>query len=632
MSKKVSGTIIYLLPLMRYVLQPCLCQDLRLTLPQNGRPSQSLNPSMFFFGPESEKPIQEIRDLAQRPPSSHRVPSPAPVLPQKREPGPNGVSEGTPQPAPKRSRKTTTSAADRNGATGRKQAPTSAGLVTNIELNAPNGHAGSVNDARSPSATEPGPEDIGSAINGVQTDDRMEVDTDAEQTTEGRAETPILHTLANGESRAIQVEPARIAHLESKTTVLSVNDNAALAQVVWHPTDATLLAAHGQALCGAWKTTGLNQGIRPTVQELVKFSGEDEMVTAIAWEPSGRTLAIATATSAGGEVHLYDSQELCLIETLSASQRLIYRLQWQRTGSRLVGLAPLEDMSQGSSILLWDVSPSALHPGPHDITVPETLEDVDCAVIEGQGVVCASGGSAVYHCRAYTELEVENEWTSRSSDMVEKWSFVKCSWKSLNDSLVVAASSETGRIWLPARNIFHDAHQGPISSLQIRPAQVAGVKSLSTTDFATCSVDGTIKAWRFDESSKSLTTLCKLTLGATQPLKALSYSPDGFCLAGASYGDVRIWNAEHGYSQMAMWQGREQQWNGNALKEDDLVSNGGISSVNGDVSSLTEHSLSWDADSMKLAFSLGSQVCPYEINLTALTKFSLPSSISSAER
>lgn len=566
---------------------------------------------MFFFGPESEKPVQEVRELAQRPPSSHRAPSPAPVFPPKHEPGQNGISEGPQQPAPKRSRKTTTTAADRNGSAGRKTAPTSAGLVTNIELNAPNGHASSINDARSPSATEAGPEEIGSTLNGIQTDDRMDVDTDAEHMTEGRPETPLPHTLMNGESRAIQVEPAKVASLEPNTTILGVNENTSLAQVLWHPTDSSLLAAHSQSLCGAWRMAGSSQGIRPELQELVRYSGDDEIVTAVAWEPNGRTLAVALATSAGGEVHLYDSQDLCLVETLSASQRLIYRLQWQKAGSRLVGLAPLEDEKEGSSILLWDVSPAAHHPGPYDVTVPETLEDVDCATFEGQGVVCASGGSAVYHCRAYSELEVEQKWFSRSTtEGTEKWSFVKCSWQTLNDSLVVAASSESGRIWLPARDLVHHAHQGPITSLQIRPTQAGGVRALSTTDFATCSVDGTIKAWRYDDSSNSVMTLCKLSLGPTQPFKALSYSPDGFCIAGASYGDVRIWNAEHSYSPMATWQGPPQQWHGNTLKEEeDLASNGGMSSVNGDALSPAEHSLTWDADSMKLAFSLGAQVC-----------------------
>ena len=571
---------------------------------QNGRHSQTLNPSMFFFGPESEKPAQELRDLAQRPSSSHRAPSP-PIIPQKREPGPNGINEGTPQPTAKRSRKTTTTATDRNG-TGRKQAPSSAGLVTNIELNGPNGHA--PNDARSPSATEPGPDDFGTAINGVQTDDRMDVDTDAEQNPDGRAETPVVHTLTNGESKAIQVEPAKIAHLEPSTSILTSNDGINLTQAIWHPHNTSLLAAHGDAVCGAWRTTNLNHGSRPPMQELVKFGNQEESVTAIAWEPNRGTLAVALATHAGGVVQLYDGQDLFLLESLSASQRLCMKLQWQKTGSKLVGLAPVEDARQGSAILLWDTSDSAQYPGPHEVPVPEALEDIDCVMFQGQGVVCASGGGAVYHCRAYAELEVEQKWTSIPQNVPERWALVKCSWQS-QSSIVVAASSETGRLWLPAKELLHDAHHGPITGLQLRPEPSYGPNALSTTDFATCSVDGTIKAWKYDERSNSLITLCKLSLGPSQPMKALSYSTDGFCLAGASYNDVRIWNAEHGYSQMASWQGQEQQWHGNALKEEDLVSNGGISSINGDTSLAAEHSLSWAADSMNLAFSLGSQVC-----------------------
>lgn len=580
-----------------------LLPSLSLNGSQNGRPSRALNPSMFFFGPESEKPAQEIRDLAQRPSSSHRAASPPPVIPQKREPGPNGPNEGTPQPTAKRNRKTTSANADRNGATGRKQAPTSAGLVTNIELNAPNGHLAPIHDARSPSATEPGPDELGTVINGVQTEDRMDVDTDAEHGPDGRAETPMVHTLTNGESKAIQVEPAKIADLNFNTSILTSNDNTNLVQAAWHPNNSGLVAAYGDSLCGAWRTVGP----RPLMQELIRFGGQEESVTAIAWEPGRGTLAVALATNAGCVVNLYQGRELSLSESLSASQGLCTRLQWQKSGSKLIGLAPEEDVRQGSTILLWDASESAQFPGPQEIPVPEALEDIDCAMFEGQGVVCAAGGSAVYHCRAYTELEVEQKWTSVSQDTPEKWSLVRCSWQS-HSSLVVAASSETGRLWLPAKELIHDAHHGPITGLQIRPAPSSGVGALSASEFATCSVDGTIKAWTYDERSNSLLTLCKLTLGPSQPLKALSYSVDGFCLAGASYNDVRIWNAEHGYGQMATWQGQEQQWHGNMLKEEDLVSNGGMSSINGESSLAAEHSLSWAADSMSLSFSLGSQV------------------------
>lgn len=572
---------------------------------------------MFFFGPESEKPAQEIREIAQRPPSSHHVPSPPPVPPSKQESNTNGGREGTPQSAPKKSRKPAGTPVDRNGASGRKAAPTSAGLVTNIELNAPNGHPPAT-DTRSPSVTEPALEDIAAAINGVRAEDRMDIDTDTEQQPEVLPEPPIVHTLMNGESRAIQVEPAKVADLTPSTTIVGL-ERTNISQVAWHPTDSTMLTARADMLCGVWRMPGLSQGINPFFQDLINYTGSDEtFVTAIAWEPQGRMLAVAISSAAGGELHLYDGTELGLLETLSASQRMIMRLQWQKDGMRLVGLAPMDEENAESSILLWDLSSSSQISGPHCVTVPETLEDVDCAMFERQGVVCASGGKAVYHLRAFSELAVEQKWASNPTSGNDSWSLVKCAWQSFDESLIVAASSESGRIWLPARDLLHDAHQGPVNGLQIRPQPARGQQALSTTEFATCSVDGTIKAWYYDVTRNSLITRCKLTMGQSQPLKSLSYSPDGFCLAGASFTDVRIWNAEHGYNQMATWQGSSGEWLGHAHKDRDLASNDGMSSINGDAGTV-EHSLSWDSDSMKLAFSLASQVRSFSEKTTSKT-------------
>ena len=193
----------------------------------------------------------------------------------------------------------------------------------------------------------------------------------------------------------------------------------------------------------------------------------------------------------------------------------------------------------------------------------------------------------------------------------DRWALVRCSWRSPNDSLLVVVSSESGRIWLPSKDIKKsDAHQAAITGLQIRPAPTAGVGQLSTSEFATSSEDGTIKVWQVNQARESIDQLAKLTFGRPILLKTLAYSPDGFCLAGASHAGVRIWNAEHGYNQMAVWQGSEE-WKGNSLRDEDLLSNGAMSSVNGDGNGgAHDYSLTWDLDSKKLAFGLGSQVSP----------------------
>ena len=566
---------------------------------------------MFFFGPESERAIPEPRKPDLRPSSSHRAPSPENTLivPQKRigENGPNSVSEGTPQPTSKRSRKTTKEpTAERNGSTVRKPSATMpVGPPSGMDVDAVNGHPPSLQDARSPSGG-PGFDEGPNAVNGVRLEDHMDVDSDVEQLGAAPIEVvpPLIPTLTNGESIGVQVAPAKIADLGPSTTILNAYDNKQLSQASWKPQDQNVVTARGDTICGIWHT---KYG-KSDFQELVSAQpGDGNVVTAMAWEPSGTMLAVATCSQNGGELHLYDGQEFGLLETLPAAQRAIIKLQWHRRGRRLVGLAPFDEQNMASSIALWDLSDPSSNLGPMSLPVPETLEDVDCVLAEGNGFAFAAGGEAVYQCRAFNELEVEQKYSSFPGN--DKWSFVKCSWRSQHDTLLVAASSETGRIWLPDRDLKKDAHQAAITGLQIRPQALFGYHALSTTEFATSSEDGTIKIWQYDRATNSVNRISKLTLGFPQLLKTLSYSPDGFCLAGGSYGTVRIWNAEHGYNQMANWEGDNSLWKGNSLKDDDLVSNGAMSSVNGEgTGSSVDHSLSWDSDSKRLAFALGSQV------------------------
>jgi WD40 repeat protein len=288
---------------------------------------------------------------------------------------------------------------------------------------------------------------------------------------------------------------------------------------------------------------------------------------------------------------------------------------WHRSGSHLFGIAPFDsenvDPSQpgGSSIIRWDIAGLPGIAEPSTVLVPEILLDMDSAFFDGNGIVCAAGQNAVYCCRTYPELGVEQKW---SSDPIvnDQWTFVRCGWRGGTNATLVSASAETSTIWLPAQNLFkRGAHDAPITGLELRPRLSSTFVSTWKMEFATSSMDGTLKVWRYDEHNSSIISVCKVIIGHGSPIMALAYSPDGFCLAGASYDTVRIWNAEHGHSHMATWKEEQNSWNGLKLKDDDMMSLGGRSSMNGDASQPSaDHTLMWDGDSKKLAFGLGSQV------------------------
>ncbi|KAI9879438.1 MAG: hypothetical protein M1823_006835, partial [Watsoniomyces obsoletus] len=164
---------------------------------------------MFFFGPESERPVQEIREPVLRPTSSHRPISPdsaALRVPPKhgRETGPNGIGETTPQPASKRSRKATSTGPERNGARKSSAPPLAPPGSAPMEVDLINGQASSAPEAHSRAASE-GVEEHTTLANGVPQDDHMDVDTDGELQPDLATEVvPPPVTLTNGPSVGVQ--------------------------------------------------------------------------------------------------------------------------------------------------------------------------------------------------------------------------------------------------------------------------------------------------------------------------------------------------------------------------------------------------------------------------------------------
>ncbi|KEF57772.1 uncharacterized protein A1O9_05692 [Exophiala aquamarina CBS 119918] len=586
---------------------------------------------MFFFGPESDKPrpevSQDIPPQAYSPENSGSVPRKHP-----RDSLINGLSEPTTQPAPKRSRKTA-AGSERNGSSTRKPSGAAATQTPSgsaMDVDIPNGHPPSISDVRSPSATEPGLDENGMHVNGIKHDDRMDVDDDPldadRQAVEPSAELIALplHTLSNGASVGVQVAPAKVANLSPSTLVLSTQDVPAagsprpprhVTRVSWRPGHPNVVTAMGDDFCGTWKledrTAKTENGV--PFQALVE-SAQSEFMSALAWEPNGEVFALATYSNQTGQLHLFDGQELALLEALPASQRAITSLRWHGRGLRLLGIAPYDTDgksttdSSGSSILLWDLSKGPNLGGPLSISVPEILVDMDAASYGGEGIVCAAGQHSVYLCRAFSNLEVAERWTSDANGN-DQWTFIRCAWHS-SDAILVAASAETRCIWMPSKGVTRkDAHEGPITALELRPRVASSTTSAWKQEFATSSMDGTAKVWRYDPDNSAILCTYKLTIGHASPLMTLSYSPDGFCLAGASYDIIRIWNAEHGHNHMATWRGESDGWNGSQLRDDDIMSVGGVSSLNGDaLQTSADHTLTWDSESKKLAFGLGSQV------------------------
>jgi WD40 repeat protein len=161
-------------------------------------------------------------------------------------------------------------------------------------------------------------------------------------------------------------------------------------------------------------------------------------------------------------------------------------------------------------------------------------------------------------------------------------------------------------------------HQAFITGLELRPNQAVHPSQTSVHEFATSSMDNTIKVWRFDSINNKFESLFKVHMGLSSPVMTLSYSPDGFYVAGASYDQIKIWKAESGVQPIAHWDGQGSDWHGTTLKLRDQDANGDVRSTSdGQLEFDADHSLNWDADSKKLAFGLGNQVSTLH-HLTAI--------------
>lgn len=593
---------------------------------------------MLFFGPESARPgLQQDDDAAgeNQTVTDQQAPSPTSSSGRKhpREGGPNGAAEQAVQPpAPKRSRK---SAANEHDRPVEQQPPPNVDLMVidekvNIKVDHQHEHTNSASsgsvppipEAKSPSASDLDQDaemDMG-VRNGVA--QGFEVGNGAfsgagigafeppghERMNELAAAIPTLDT---GSSVAVQFLPAKNADSDAllvpESMVLHVADEEHVTAASWRPTDPTILAASGHDFVGVWKIPNLPPrpgAVLPPFQNLVD-KRDDAMVSAMAWEPGGTMLAIAVYDNrTAGAIRIYDGQEAVLIESLPAAQRLITALRWQKIGSRLMGFAatPAE-----SSLVLWDLSGSAPLPGAFSMTVPEQINDISWASHGNTSIVCAAGSGVVYQCRAVPDLVLEHKWSSASGDRAN-WSFVRCAWWSEEASIVVAASASPPSLWIPARNAYaRDIHSSILTCLELRPGQMVHPDRDPYCEFATSSVDGTVKIWRYSDHSATIECLFKLCIADSPPVLGISYTPDGQAMAAASYDKVTLWNAEKRGPPLAKWEGHENNWAGAHMKRQRRISQGETMSEDGGRED-AEHSLTWDAESRKLAFALGNQV------------------------
>jgi transducin (beta)-like 1 len=117
---------------------------------------------------------------------------------------------------------------------------------------------------------------------------------------------------------------------------------------------------------------------------------------------------------------------------------------------------------------------------------------------------------------------------------------------------------------------------------------------------ATSTDDGIVRLW---DVLNPFTCVHKLSVPGyadAVTMKQISFSPDGFFLAGCGFDTVAVWKPEEGGQPRALWRCTDtEQWRSVPAEDAD----------DDDMELDWVHALGWDADGHRLVFSLQDQVC-----------------------
>ncbi|KAG2418114.1 hypothetical protein HFD88_001215 [Aspergillus terreus] len=398
-------------------------------------------------------------------------------------------------------------------------------------------------------------------------------------------------TLTNGHSIGVQITPAKAADLSPDTAILDVAQDDHVTRTLWRPRDPTIVAAAGESSCSLWK---LSSSAPPVQEKLVVSRGDGTCVSAVAWDPTGQKLAVATYNDMRGSIAMYDVSGNA-VDLLPEVPRMITGLHWAENRPHLIVVA---SDSKVSELVLWDDSLR-----PDEFPPPQVIDGsiYDLSWL-GRNQAFACGNGSVYHCEVDSSINRTKTYTF-SGGPDKPWTFIRCTHVG-PASVAVAASASDREFWIPTHDMHLDAaHEGDITAIELKPNASDPTQTNQPLVLASASTDDTVKIWHVDLDSKRFECVHRLFLGPSSPALAGCFSPDGYAIAAASKDKLFIWNAQRGGAAMAMWSvpGTDETKN-----EDESART--VNGHNGHVDSIPDRSLSWDTDGKKLAFGFGGQL------------------------
>ena len=439
------------------------------------------------------------------------------------------------------------------------------------------------------SPTNYSPAEDGQTANGAEEDEDM--DALGSPTSD---HTPLIQTLTNGESRGVQSDKV----LGPQTSILTLSETSHVMHTAWNPKDPTILATSGDALCRLWsisRSAAFDEN--PNHQSnYVDFldSSYGSLVSTMAWDPTGEILAVATRADNSdwiGAVSLWSKTGKALDE-LPAAHDMVLKLRWSPSGKQLLGITTAGNVT--SSLALWDIDTSKPVP-PYQL--PCVITDA-AWTSNNQLTICGDNmiASSLLENQRIITLHTRPEAKAQ-----ENWTHIRYDSRTHTTALAAEETAVLGLIDASDTLRTISAHESQITSLAYQPVtNLSAYPASAPRLLATSSLDGSIKIW---DAKRPFDLLRTLSLGHAAPAIAMSFTPDGYLVAAANWNQVLIWNAEAGGLPKAASKGVLER------KSSGMLTNGnGASEEEDDLAGDANCSLSWDAESGKLALGFGKQV------------------------
>ncbi|TQS35622.1 hypothetical protein Golomagni_03953 [Golovinomyces magnicellulatus] len=418
--------------------------------------------------------------------------------------------------------------------------------------------------------------------------------------------TPQNTTSSSGHEKGIQVE--KVNDLTTETIFLELTDHpenqgTVLTHCAFHPRDPSVLVAAGSdALARIWSLKSLPSPVESETQSpgvpicaphrnLHDYNAPvTTQATAMSWDPLGNCLAIASQPSDTGLARLdFWNEDASLLFTNFGIDPPILNVEWNPSGTACLVISPRDDTADVSITVIYPALETVVRQTISSHNLIEQLLDV-AWMSDDEFILCGGNLLQTFLCSAKTC----NLTSGRKYEVPDGVSLSEVAYDP--HSQLLATASDTGMIYIWGKDKFSrafTAHQGLITHISWQPLpKTRDSSTISERMLASAGEDGVISIWNIlSPKIKSLSSISMCS-----GISAMSFSPDGIYLAGATYENIFIWRAESLHIPCATW---HRQYDAGWQTPLSTESN----SKNEEICSL-----SWDSESGKLAYGINNRL------------------------